>query len=338
MLFVGIDVAKHKHDLAVLNSEGDIHLKHLQIQNNREGFTTLHTTLSQLSKDSNEDIRIAMEDTGHYSLNILTFLRSKGYQVFCYNPLLIKEFSKSTTLRKTKTDKKDSLTIAKKLLTDFSPEQFLADENKQELKYLTRHRQRIVKKQTDLKVQYTRLLDLTFPELAHIMTKVGTHNQSIYELLKKYPSPYKIQRARLSSLLKINHLKTEKALLIYEKAKTTVGLPSNALEFELLQTIQLIELFKQTIIDIDKEIKRLMSTIESPLESIPGISTILGSIILAEIKDIHNFRTNAQLLAFAGLEPSVRQSGLIENEGKMVKRGSTHLRWALIQAAKSVAR
>lgn len=279
-----------------------------------------------------------MEDTGHYSLNILTFLRSKGYQVFCYNPLLIKEFSKSTTLRKTKTDKKDSLTIAKKLLTDFSPEQFLADENKQELKYLTRHRQRIVKKQTDLKVQYTRLIDLTFPELAHIMTKVSTNNQSIYELLKKYPSPYKIQRARLSSLLKINHLKTEKALLIYEKAKTTVGLPSNALEFELLQTIQLIELFKQTIIDIDKEIKRLMSTIESPIESIPGISTILGSIILAEIKDIHNFRTPAQLLAFAGLEPSVRQSGLIENEGKMVKRGSTHLRWALIQAAKSVAR
>lgn len=170
------------------------------------------------------------------------------------------------------------------------------------------------------------------------MTKVGTHNQSIYELLKKYPSPYKIQRARLSSLLKINHLKTEKALLIYEKAKTAVGLPSNALEFELLQTIQLIELFKQTIIDIDKEIKQLMSTIESPIESIPGISTILGSIILAEIKDIHNFRTPAQLLAFSGLEPSVRQSGLIENEGKIVKRGSTHLRWALIQATKSIAR
>lgn len=105
----------------------------------------------------------------------------------------------------------------------------------------------------------------------------------------------------------------------------------------MLQTIQLIELFKQTIIDIDKEIKRLMTTIEPPIESIPGISTILGSIILAEIKDIHNFRTSAQLLAFAGLEPSVHQSGLIDNEGKMVKRGSTHLRWALIQAAKSVA-
>ncbi|WP_317913480.1 IS110 family transposase [Carnobacterium maltaromaticum] len=167
MLFVGIDVAKHKHDLAVLNSEGDIHLKHLQIQNNREGFTTLHTTLSQLSKDSNEDIRIAMEDTGHYSLNILTFLRSKGYQVFCYNPLLIKEFSKSTTLRKTKTDKKDSLTIAKKLLTDFSPEQFLADENKQELKYLTRHRQRIVKKTNRFK---STIYPLTRLNLSRIST------------------------------------------------------------------------------------------------------------------------------------------------------------------------
>lgn len=338
MLFVGIDVAKQKHDVAVLNSEGEICLKNLTIQNNLKGFTALHTSLCQLVNVSHEGIRIALEDTGHYSFNILAFLRAKGYQVFSYNPLLIKEFAKSSTLRKTKTDKKDALTLAKKVLTDVHPNHFIADQTIHELKYLTRHRQRMMRKQSDLKVQYTRILDILFPELDSIVTKIGLHNQSTYELLKKYPGPYRIQRAKQASILKIKHLKTEKAELIYQASKETIGSNSLAIEFELRQTIQLIESFKQTITEINQEIKTIMASIDSPLETIPGISTVLSSVILAEIRNIHNFRNPAQLLAFAGLEPSVSQSGQTIHEGKMVKRGSPHLRWALIQSAKSIAR
>lgn len=338
MLFVGIDVAKHKHDVAVLDSEGEVILKHLLIQNNREGFTTLHTSLCQLVKVSNEDIRIALEDTGHYSFNILAFLRAKGYQVFSYNPLLIKDFAKSTTLRKTKTDKKDSVTLAKKILTDIEKNHFVADEKIYELKYLTRHRHRMMKKQTDLKVQYTRILDILFPELESILSKTGLHNQSTYELLKKYPSPLKINRAHQASIMKIKHLKAKKATLIHEASKQTVGSSSFALEFELRQTIQHIESFKKTISEINQEIKNIMDTIDSPLETIPGISTVLSSVILSEVRNIHNFRNPAQLLAFAGLEPSVNQSGQMNHDGKMVKRGSPQLRWALLQAAKSIAR
>ena len=108
MLYVGIDVAKHKHDLSVIDKEGTIFVNHLQIENNREGFTKLQMTLDNLQKTTGEDIQIALEDTGHYCFNILRFLRTQGYPTYSYNPYLIKEFAKNQSLRKTKTDKKDA--------------------------------------------------------------------------------------------------------------------------------------------------------------------------------------------------------------------------------------
>lgn len=94
MLYVGIDIAKHKHDIAVIDSEGTIFIRHLQIKNTREGFTTLQSALANLQKTTEEDIQIALEDTGHYCFNLLRFLRNQGYPTFSYNPLLIKEFAK----------------------------------------------------------------------------------------------------------------------------------------------------------------------------------------------------------------------------------------------------
>ena len=114
MIFVGIDVAKNKHDVAVLNDKGKLILKPLTFSNTRAGFNLFINTLSQLK----QDYLIALEDTGHYAFNLLDFLHEHGATVYTYNPLLIKEFAKSLSLRKTKTDKKDARTIALKLLSD----------------------------------------------------------------------------------------------------------------------------------------------------------------------------------------------------------------------------
>lgn len=113
-LFVGIDVTKNKHDFSVIDSFGTIHLNHKQVKNDREGFTELQITLESLRKSTNEaSIQIALEDTGHYCFNLIRFLRSCGYPTFSYNPIIIREFAKVDSLRKTKTDKSDALTIAK---------------------------------------------------------------------------------------------------------------------------------------------------------------------------------------------------------------------------------
>lgn len=143
VVYVGIDVAKYKHDLAVIDSEGEIFVRHLKIANNREGFTQLQMTLKNLKISTGQKIQVALGDTVHYSFNIIHFLRTKGYPTFSYNPFLVKEFAKSQSLRKSKTDKKDAMTIARKLRNDVDKTLFEADGIMIELKYATRNSYRL---------------------------------------------------------------------------------------------------------------------------------------------------------------------------------------------------
>lgn len=343
MLFVGIDVAKSHHDVAILDDSGQVILRHLRILNNRQGFAKLHQSLVQLTADTNDDIRIAMEATGHYHLNLLLFLQANAYPAFAYNPFLIKEFARTLTLRKTKTDKADALTIAKKLATDLSPNRFKPAFNMQELKFLTRHRNRMTDHRSRLKVQYIRLLDILFPELAGFLGKTNLHHQYVYDLLTKYPSPVKLSRSHINVLVKILHNhgdRADTASQLKRLAKQSIGLSSPANELELIQTMAMIRLYSHQIETVDQEISQLMGELDEAtiITSITGISNRLGSVILAEISNLNNFKSPDQLLAFAGLEPSVYQSGQINATGKILKRGSTSLRWALIQAAEYASR
>lgn len=341
MLFVGIDIAKNKHDICILDSLGTLLVKQLTISNTKEGFMTLHNQLSKLLAETGDKMKVGMEDTGHYSNNLLYFLRSNNYSTYSYNPYLIKEFAKSQSLRRTKTDKADARTIALKLMTDLQPEKFKIDEKAEELKVLTRHRNRFGQKQAELKMQFTRILDISFPELA---SSVGsTHSNYVYELLKSYRSPSKLSYGHLTSITTLlaknsrGRIGRLKAIELRELAKNSIGTNSFALELELKQVIQLIENYQSQLKIIDEEIKKLMDQMDSPILSIPGISYRLGSVILSEIRTISNFKTAAQLLAFEGMEPSVYQSGQFEGTGIMVKRGSPHLRWAMHNAARLVA-
>lgn len=347
MLYVGIDVAKNKHDIAVVSSDGTIHIRHLTITNNIEGFIRLGSTLDNLVKATGETVQIALEDTGHYCYNIISFLREHHFTVFSYNPLIIKEFAKSTSLRKTKTDRKDAMTIARKLMTDVDKVHFQANPDMIELKYATRNVARVKKDLINQKTQYIRILDIIFPELVKVLggKNEAVHTQYIHALLKAYPSPRELSRAHVRTLTNLlqdaSHGRhgQERALQIREAAKHTVGQNSAALRFELLQTIDEIAYLENRKADADKKVNELMRAIKTPLLTVPGIGNGLGSIILAELRNIDSFRSPAQVLAFAGSEPSVSTSGQnqVEN-GHMVKRGSPQLRWALNQAARLCAR
>jgi transposase len=334
-LYVGIDVAKSKHDLAVLSEDGELVTKNFRFQNSYQGFHKLFLHLEQLNVPADQ-IKIALEDTGHYAYNLINFLRELGYLVFTYNPLLIKEFSRSLSMRKAKTDKKDAVTIARKLRMDTDAQWRQADEQTQKLKSLTRYLSRLTHDRSKYKTHYVRLLDITFPELARIVKDV--HSHYVIELLNHYPNPAKIARGHFSAMLKINRLTAEKLVKIQEAARLTIGTSSFALELELLQTLDLIHIYDEKIKRVNEQVEAIMAAIGSPITSITGIGNHLGAVILAEIKSIHNFKNPAQLQAFAGLEPSHYQSGQMDVTGKMVKRGSPYLRYALILAAQSVAR
>ena len=117
MIFVGIDVAKDKHDCFILNSEGTVLADVFTIANNRIGFETLLSRIQSCSQGESK-IKVGLEATGHYSYNLLGFLLDSGLATYVINPLHTNLYRKSLSLRRTKTDRIDARTIAMMLMSD----------------------------------------------------------------------------------------------------------------------------------------------------------------------------------------------------------------------------
>lgn len=111
MIYIGIDVAKDKHDCFITNSEGEVLFNAFTIPNNADGFHDLFQKISSLTNDFS-NVKVGLEATGHYNYNLLGFLIDKGLPTFVINPLHTNLFRKSLSLRQTKTDKVDAHTIA----------------------------------------------------------------------------------------------------------------------------------------------------------------------------------------------------------------------------------
>ncbi len=343
MIYIGIDVAKAKHDCCIIDSTGVILNDSLRISNSREGFELLYSSiLSVLPNNDISNVKIGLESTGHYSTNLQNFLYAKGFHLSILNPLATNLFRKAQTLRKTKTDKTDALVIAKMLFSDDTKSYSPVSYQIQELKSLTRHRYRLIGYRSRLKVSITRLIDIIFPELPKYVWSI--HQVSVYALLSELPSPKEISNCHLTKLTNLLVKSTKgkygraKAIELKEAARSSIGTSTGSLSFELQQTIRLIQSVQTEIDALDKQIKDVVIEINSPLMSIPGISYTLASIILAEIGDIDRFTNPAKLLAFSGLDPSTYQSGKYNaTHTPMVKRGSTYLRWAILTASRTVS-
>jgi transposase len=342
MVRVGIDVAKEKHDCCILDSDGVILRASFSFPNSRKGFEELRAAIQAAAKErSGEEVRVGLESTGHYGTNLVAFLRGNGFQPVLLNPLSVDRFRKSQSLRKTKTDKTDARFIAGMLSSGTSPHAPASYHNS-ELKALTRSRSRLVGYRARLRLSLTRLLDVAFPELEHLVW--STNQGSVHHLLLELPGPHAIARCRIDRLTRIlqegsrGRYGREKAAELHRAAVDSIGSDTPALAFELQQTIRLIRNVQDEVALLDLRIAALVEQTRTPLLTIPGIGYVLAAILLAEIGDIHRFSTPAQLLAFAGMEPSTFQSGGFEaDDTPMVKRGSCYLRWAVMQSARLVA-
>ena len=340
MIYVGIDVAKDKHDCFAMNSDGEILIEKLTITNNLDGFETLYNSLMNFS-DSLDNIKVGLEATGHYSNNILNFLTEKGFNIYLINPLQTNLYVKGQSLRKTKTDKLDAHVIATMLVSDNLKPYIPVSYHISELKSLTRHRFRLVKENSKFKTSLVRLVDIVFPELPKIVSSVA--QKSCLALLYELPSAKDIAECNLTHLTHLlsnnsyKHFGKDKAIQIRDLARNSIGLNSNSVSFELKQTISIIQFIQEQLDDVEKRIKQILKEINSPILTIPGISFKTAGSILAEIGDISRFDSPAKLLAFAGLDPSMYQSGkFFSTHSVMVKRGSKYLRFALMTAARMV--
>lgn len=338
MFLVGIDVAKDKHDCFICDSEGNVLKDVFTFSNDRDGFNLLLSFMPT----SSENVKVGLEATGHYSLNLINFLIDNGYSPVVFNPLQINLFRKSHTLRKTKTDKIDAKLIALMLSSSDAKPHLNLSYHVVELKSLTRYRSRLKDQLARLKISLNRIIEIVFPELVDCVYSIN--QKSTMALLYEFPSKELIANAhltRLTNVLKDNSrgkYSKDKALEIRNFAINSIGTSSDANSFELVQTIDMINFYSYKIDELDAKIKDIMIELESPILSIPGISYNLGSIILAEIVDINRFDTPAQLQAFAGLDPATHQSGKFIATGvSMVKRSSPYLRWAIPNASRLIA-
>ena len=331
MIYVGIDISKYKHDCFMIDSNGEIIVENLSFENNKKGFQQF---LELLKPFDNSNVHIGLEATGHYGLNLKLFLEKNNYTFMEFNPLLVKEFSKSLSLRKTKTDKVDSMTIAQKLLSvPYNPNPNLFY-HKYSIKSLTRLRESLVKQRSKYMVQMTNVLDIIFPEFKPFFNNRFS-TTSIF-ILDKYKTVEKISSMRdfdsLKSLSR-SRFTYSKFVKLKDLAKNSIGESNEIYELQLQIILNLYKEIDTKIVSLDNQISTIVKELNPPTLSIPGIGVISCATIISEFGNISNFSSPSKMLSFAGLEPAIIQSGTMLSKGKMVKRGSGYLRHALMNVA-----
>lgn len=339
MIYVGIDIAKTNHYASIVNySTGEVIESPFLVTNNKQGFDLLYSKIKDFNKDK---ILIGLESTAHYGNNLIFYFHEKQFKLGIINPIQTAALRKSR-VRKVKNDKVDSMLICEalslgyyNLLSNYYIELL-------EIKSLCRFRKELKDKSSNAKIQLKTYVDQLFPELNNFF-KDNIDIKTVHELLKLYQSPLdisKINLTKLSNLLiKNSRGKYDKnrAIELKKLASNSVGINNNALCIQIKMTIELIELLESQIKGIEKQVCDFIKKSDNVITSIPGIADMTAAIIISEIGDINRFSNPGQVLAFAGLDPSVKQSGTFNaSSTRMSKRGSSLLRYALILAANNV--
>ena len=329
MYFVGIDISKFKHDCVVVDSSGEVYCPSWSFANDHEGFSLLDGLLGSI----NGEKRIGFEATGHYGLNLKLFLEKQGYSFMEFNPLLISRFVRSKSLRKTKTDPLDALTIAQYLMTvEYKPYP-TSFYHIDALKSLTRFRDSLVRQRSRQLVELTNILDKVFPEFKPFF-KNRFSGTALY-ILSNYPSPENIANLNSRSyelLRKKSYGKFSMGdfVRLKELAKSTVGKSNDFLLLEMRAVLDIYSQLDSKISEVETQINEYITDLNPPMLSMTGIGPLSAAIILSEFGDFNNFESPSKMLSFAGLEPGYFQSGTSEHTGRMVKHGSSHLRYAIM--------
>jgi transposase len=335
MYYIGIDISKFKHDCAVIDDVGEVITPSWSFANDHEGFSQLKVLLDSLGTET----RIGLESTGHYGTNLKLFLESIGFSFMEFNPLLINRFVKSKSLRKTKSDSIDCMMIARYLMTvEYKPYPSLLYHT-EKLKSLTRFRDSLVRQRSRHLVELTNILDKVFPEFKPFFG--GRFSVTALHILSNYSSPEKISNMNSKSYEALRKLSrgrfsTVDFAKLKQLAKNTVGSTEDYLLQEMQIVLELYSKLDSMIDETERSIKECVSVMNPPMLTVPGIGIESAAVMLAEFGDFSKFDNPSQMLSFAGIEPGYFQSGTSETTGKMVKHGSSYLRYTLMNCAQTV--
>ena len=333
-----IDIGKNKHEATLINEKGNIIGKSIKFENSTAGFNKLISSINNYNI-SNDKFVFSMEATGHYWLALFSKLVESDYNVQVINPIQT-DACRKFYIRETKNDSKDSFLIAQVTRFNGYSKTTLPDEVMISLKELTRFRTFLVDDISDYKRKATVVLDKIFPEYTQIFS--DTFGKTSKEILTKYPLPKDILNEDLESLAKVLST-SSKGRLGYSKAEQLQNLAkesfcikfaTEALVMEIKSILSTIEHLQNQVSKLDEKIAVLLRSLGTTIETIPGIGPVLGAIIVSEIGDINRFSHASKLVAYAGIDPTVKQSGEFNaTKNRMSKRGTPYLRRALWTAS-----
>lgn len=337
MYIVGIDIGKNHHEASIVSPEGKQIGRSLRFATTHKGADSL---MSFIFKNiGNSPCVFGMEATGHYWYPIYSFLKAKGYTICVINPIQSDSLRKMY-IRQTKNDSIDSFLIAEVIRFGQFGTTSMADENILAMRQLCRYRDSVISSRTEIKLRIGAIMEQIFPEYEKQFSSLWVSTSM--GILEKYLTPENIENAPIDELFEIikdkshNRLTKAKAISIKEAAADTFGIKiaQDAFSFQLKQLIDRMNFLDKQIEALDCQILEYYEKFDCYLHTIPGIGMIAAAAILAEIGDINRFKSSSALVAFAGIDPTVRQSGEFSStHNHMSKRGSPYLRHAIFLAA-----
>lgn len=337
MYIVGIDIGKNHHEASIVSPEGKQIGRSLRFATTHKGADSL---MSFIFKNiGNSPCVFGMEATGHYWYPIYSFLKAKGYTIYVINPIQSDSLRKMY-IRQTKNDSIDSFLIAKVIRFGQFGTTSMADENILAMRQLCRYRDSVISSRTEIKLRIGTIMEQIFPEYEKQFSSLWVSTSM--GILEKYLTPENIENAPIDELFEIikdkshNRLTKAKAISIKGAAADTFGIKiaQDAFSFQLKQLIDRMNFLDKQIEALDCQILEYYEKFDCYLHTIPGIGIIGAATILAEIGDISRFKNSSSLIAFAGIDPTVRQSGEFNStHNHMSKRGSPYLRHAIFLAA-----
>ena len=337
MYIIGIDIGKNHHEASIVSPEGKQIGRSLRFATTHKGADSL---MSFIFKNiGNSPCVFGMEATGHYWYPIYSFLKAKGYTIYVINPIQSDSLRKMY-IRQTKNDSIDSFLIAEVIRFGQFGTTSMADENILAMRQLCRYRDSVISSRTEIKLRIGTIMEQIFPEYEKQFSSLWVSTSM--GILEKYLTPENIENAPIDELFEIikdkshNRLTKAKAISIKEAAADTFGIKiaQDAFSFQLKQLIDRMNFHDKQIEALDIEIMKYYEQFDCYLHTIPGIGIIGAATILAEIGDISRFKNSSALVAFAGIDPTVRQSGEFNStHNHMSKRGSPYLRHAIFLAA-----
>lgn len=345
MYYIGIDVAKDKHYVCILDANSELAVKPFWIYSDILGLQELEKRISELSLDR-DDFIFGIESTGAFSENLYIYLTDSDYKVILLNSYQTAKYRDFSTLKKVKNDSIDAYVIAELIATGKYKASYISSEDYHSLKVLNRLKKSLDDKIKTIKREISTVVAITNPEITKVFPNIFTKTAIV--IIKEYPTSVDFKKTSIKRLLKLfrgikgNNFNEVKAQHLIDLSYSSIysGRAKDARSLMIKTNIKILELYLQKKQDIENQINDLINTqfedVASNIEnikSIPGVSDKTISAIIGECGNLKRFNDVKSFIAYLGLYPTLYQSGNASTTGRLAQRGIPIAKHALYLAA-----